>query len=343
MGRFGRSFLAMLLVPVLQFTLPGEASAQDKKVTLRVANYFPVTHAHSQAARTWMEEVTRLTNGEVVFEFYPAEQLGKAKDLLSLTQTGVVDVGGFAPSYVPDKMPLTAVAELPGGFGTSCQGLNAYWELAKEGGILAREEFAPNNVRPLLTLVNPPFQLLMKQRIVGTKSAENQKIRSLGGPQDILLKKLNAVPVRMAGPEVFESLSRGTLDGILFPLTSVISFDLHNLVKFATYDSNFGSGVNVYVISLEKWKSFSPAVQKAMLDAGQTAMRRSCEALDNDITASIAKLKAGGVTMVDLAPEERQKLASIADAVALDWAAGVEQRRKPATKVLQEFKAAVKR
>jgi hypothetical protein len=39
--------------------------------------------------------------------------LGKAKDLLALTQAGVIDIAYVAPGFVSDKMPLSVVAELP--------------------------------------------------------------------------------------------------------------------------------------------------------------------------------------------------------------------------------------
>jgi TRAP-type C4-dicarboxylate transport system substrate-binding protein len=43
-----------------------------------------------------MQEVTRATNNAVTFEYYPSEQLGKAKDLLALTASGVAGVAGRA-------------------------------------------------------------------------------------------------------------------------------------------------------------------------------------------------------------------------------------------------------
>nr|WP_280968936.1 MULTISPECIES: hypothetical protein [unclassified Bradyrhizobium] len=60
------------------------------------------------------------------------------------------------------------------------------------------------------------------------------KLRTTGGAQDLTLRALNAVPVRMAAPDAYESLSRGTMDGLLFPLDSVVSYGLDKLVKHAT-------------------------------------------------------------------------------------------------------------
>jgi TRAP-type C4-dicarboxylate transport system substrate-binding protein len=77
-----------------------------------------------------MAESTRLSGGAVEFEYYPGEQLGKANDILSLTQTGVIDVGYVATSYISEKLPLSSVAELPGSVKTACEGTRAYWALA---------------------------------------------------------------------------------------------------------------------------------------------------------------------------------------------------------------------
>ena len=53
-----------------------------------------------------MKKVTELTDGQVDFEFYPAEQLGKAADLLDLTSDGVTDIGFYIGSYYPSQMPI---------------------------------------------------------------------------------------------------------------------------------------------------------------------------------------------------------------------------------------------
>jgi TRAP-type C4-dicarboxylate transport system substrate-binding protein len=201
------------------------AMAQQK---LRVADSLPVGHFFAESGtKFWMAEVKRLTNGKVDFEYFPSEQLGKAKDMLTLTQTGVADVGYVVPSYVSEKMPLSAVAELPGGFSTGCEGTLAYYKLSTGNGILAQREFAANNVRMIFTLVLPPYQLFTsKAKLDSYKSVEGLKLRTAGGAMDATARAFGAVPVRMAAPEIYESLSRGTIDGMLLPHASVLSYDL---------------------------------------------------------------------------------------------------------------------
>src|SRR4051794_37885020 len=98
-------------------------AAAQEKITLRLAESLPAGHViHELVAKPFMKLVTKATNGQITFQHYPAEQLGKAKDMAQLTVAGVADVSYIVPSYSSEKYPLTAVAELPGIFDTECQG-----------------------------------------------------------------------------------------------------------------------------------------------------------------------------------------------------------------------------
>src|SRR5438445_10915037 len=96
----------------------GQAPAiGQEKITLGLAESLPAGHViHELVAKPFMELVTKATNGQVAFQHYPAEQLGKAKDMAQLTVAGVADVSYRVPSYSSEKYPLTAAPELPGPF-----------------------------------------------------------------------------------------------------------------------------------------------------------------------------------------------------------------------------------
>ena len=117
----GRKAAAVMLA-CLTVGAATEAGAEEV-TTLPVADSFPASHyLVKNGIQAWMMEVTERTKGAVRFQYFPAQQLEKAADLLSLAQTGVVQVSSVAPSYVSDKMPLSGVAELPGLFTSSCAG-----------------------------------------------------------------------------------------------------------------------------------------------------------------------------------------------------------------------------
>ncbi len=322
------------------------ALAQGKeKLVLRVADSFP-TSGHwmvENATKPWMEAVTRATGGAVTFEYYPSEQLGKSKDMLSLTQSGVTDIAYVAPSFIADnKMPLSTVAELPGSFTSSCQGTLAYWKLATKDGILAEKDFAPNGARLLWGVVMPPYQFVTaKKKIESLKDVEGLKLRTAGAALDMTARKLKAVPVRLATPEIYDALSRGTIDGMIFPFSSLVPYKLDGLVKYATVDESLGAIVANYVISEARWKKLPESVQKAMTDAGEEATRRLCAALDRDLQTDIAKLRQQGLTTVQLPAADKKELQGLLASVQTEWAEGLDKRGKPGSEVLKAFRSAL--
>ena len=317
-------------------------AANAQAVKLRVADSFPAGHYIPEVAtKYWMQEVTRATNNQVTFEYFPAEQLGKAKDLLALTVTGVVDIGYVGPSYISDKLPLSAVAELPGSFATACAGTTAYWKLAKDGGFLATHEFAPAGVRVLFAFVLPPYQLyLAKAKLESLKSIDGLKIRPTSGAVE-LMRKLDAVPVQIPAPEVYESLSRGTIDGVLFPTASIFAYNIQGLLKSATIGESFGSFVVTYAISEKRWKTLPANVQKAMIEAGDATSKRACEYVDDTESKDVEKLRKLGTTLVKLPVADEKRLAELTATNGTSWAGVLDKRGKPGTEVLKAFRAAL--
>ena len=131
-----RSFflaLAVSALVILAIVSSAPVQAADP-IVLRFGDDLPKTHPISvYASKFWMDTVERLTNGRVQFQWYPSAQLGKGRDILALVQAGAIDVGSIGPSYTPDKLPLSAAAELPGMFNSSCAGSQAVWALLKRG------------------------------------------------------------------------------------------------------------------------------------------------------------------------------------------------------------------
>lgn len=330
------------LAPILT-ALGLSAGAAAQSLQLRVADVYPAGHFVAESmTKPWMQDVTERTKGAVTFQYFPAEQIGKGRDLLALTLSGVADVGLVVPAFVSELMPLSAVGELPGGFTSSCQGTLAYWSLARDG-VLRDAEFSKNGVRILLAVVLPPYQIFSRKPLDRLKSFEGQKIYSTGGAKDLTVRKLGAVPVRMATSEVFESMSRGTIDGALVSYATALAYNLAGHVKFGTTGENFGSGVITYVISESKWKQLPPAVQTAMAEAGDAATRRACARIDQNVEADMAKMRAAGVTLVRLGDADRKSLQDLTGGVGREWAEELDRRGREGSKVVEAFARALPR
>lgn len=320
----------------------GSATAQEP-IELRVADALPASHyVVEYAIQWWMDEVTERTDGAVTFDYYPAQQLGSAGDILSLTQSGVADIGYVVPSYISDRMPLSGVAQLPGSFSTSCDGTEAYWGLVTGDGMLAEQEFAPNGVHVLITLVQPPYQMFTtSQPLTSMEDMSGLKIRTTGGAMDITMERLDAVPVRMPGPEILEALERGTIDGGVFPPASVLANDWEGTLAHGTVGASFGSFVLTYSISEERWNALPDEIRQIMSDAGEEATLRTCRQVDADLQTAIEDLRAAGVTMERLPEAEQMRIDEALAGVSGAWAEDLDAQGQPGSEVLDAFLAAL--
>ena len=320
------------------------AGAVQAQTKIKIADSFPVGHYLPKYVTTpMMERLKALPAAKgIEFEYYPAEQMGKAKDFLSLVQSGVIDIAYVAPGFVSDKMPLSVVSELPLDFSGSCQATMAYWNLAKPGGLLAKKDFEPNGIRLLFTVVLPPYQVITRKPFATLKDIEGMKIRASGSAKELVLKKLKAIPVLMPTPEVYESLSRGTIDGVLFPFNSLAPYDIHKLSKTGTIGENFGTFVANWVISEKRFASLPAAVQQELSAMGEQITRSTCTQVEKDEAGDIEKVKAAGVKLFTLPASDKAAVQAVMQDVAKDWADNLDRRGKSGTEILNAFKAGLK-
>lgn len=337
-----RQWVAPLVV-IAGIAASGTALGQG--TSFRIADSLPNGFPMIQySTGFFIDRMAKATKGAYKFEHFPAEQLGKSRDLLSLTQSGIIDIGYVVPAFVSDKMPLSAVADLPGAASSTCESVLAFWTLVKPNGILDKEEMQPNGVKVLYAAGNPPYQIFTRTKALkSVDDFKGLKIRAPSGGQAIIMRRLGAVPVNIPGSEMYEALSRGTVDGLLFPIPGVLGYDLGGLLKNMTVGQNFGNVINFHAISLKKWNALPASLRAAMEEAGDAATHNVCERLDADAAKDTETLKKKGLAVNDIAAPDQQKIREMRDSIAEQWASDLDKRGKPGSAVLKAFREAMKR
>lgn len=322
--------------------MAGSAAAQDK-VTLRFADWMPLSHyTVSQAALPFIQKAKDQSGGKLEIQHFPAEQLGKAKDALSLLQSGVADIANISPSYITDKFALTSVAELPAMFNTACQGSKGVAALVEGNGIIAEREFKSNGVRVLSSIAYAPYKVgTVSKKVSKVDDFRGLKLRTAGGAMDLTATALGAVSVRMPGPDILPSMTRGTLDGALFPLQSVRVFDLQTVLKHQTTNVSLGSFVTVYAISDRAWNRLSEANRKILAEAGIHAAKTHCEYVDAEEPKAIESLAKDGVAPNPMDADQLPLLEAKLAPVKASWAKSLDDRGRPGSETLKAFTAAV--
>lgn len=314
-------------------------------VRLVLGDSYPVGHPISEnGAEFFMERAEELTGGRVTFSYLPSEQIGTAADLIELTGSGAIDMASVAPAYVTSKLPLSGVADLPGLVGGACEGALAAEPLMAPGGVLYDEELSERGVRPLVIGVIPSYEVMTGTEEVAVPSdAAGMMLRSSGGTIDATISALGGSPVSMPAPEMYEAISRGTVDGTALAPISAEPYRLDEAAGYSTLGAELGSFINTYSIGDDAWQRLDTETREALVQAGHETTLHLCEALDEENAASQQRLAEGGMEFHPLTDEEKDAWQEVLAPAREQWAADMESIGRPGEEALAAMETELER
>jgi TRAP-type C4-dicarboxylate transport system substrate-binding protein len=316
----------------------GSSALAQEQITLKFAHPFPATHPlWTQAGQPFIDKITAATNGAVAFEVYHAGQLGK--DYQTVLQSGLADIVILAAAYTPEKFPLTSAVDIPGNYGTSCEASAKFWNVLKQGGKLYDLEYKSFGIHPLFAVMPPPYKLMTTSRkIEKLADLSGLKLRAIGFAQSEAMRAIDAVPVQVPSSEIYESLSRGTIDGTIQSYIGVDTGNLRDSLKFAVGNLPVGSTGVSYSISEKSWDKLSDSLKEIVLKAGAEAQNEICSRYDTDEAALAQKFLAEGFTITELSEADVKAVNERLATVEQKWVDSMKAASKDGAAVLDAFK-----
>lgn len=299
-----------------------DAPAEDMgdPVTLNLAHPFPAGHLiQVNVLEPFVDEVAEATDGTVTIEIHPAEALSGPGDTYDNTAAGAVDIGWALHGYTPGRFPLTDSVELPFLFENAEQATNALWDLYDEFPEF-QEEYSDVHVLGLWT--HDVGNLYIADSAVTEPDLSGLTLRAPGPIQTNLIEALGGAGVGLPAPELYDSLERGVIDGLMIADTGVDSFTLYEVVDHATV-ANFYVAGQFLVMNQGAWDSLSDAQQQAIDSiAGRDLSLRAADAYDTAHANVVQQHDDWGLdvyTVDDLGPWQ-----DAAQNVVDDWIAARE-------------------
>jgi TRAP-type C4-dicarboxylate transport system substrate-binding protein len=230
-------------------------------VTLNLGHPFPAEH-HIQVGmlEPFAEDVAEATDGTVTIEIHPAQALTAPTEAYDNAAAGAIDIGWALHGYTPGRFPLTDVVELPFSFESAEQATNALWDLYEEFPEF-QDEYG--DVKVLALWTHDLGNLYTVGREVTEPDLSGLTLRAPGPIMTGVIEAMGGAGVGMPAPELYDSLDRGVIDGLMIGDTGVVSFALHEVVDHVTV-GNFFVGGEFLVINQGSWDSLSEAQQQAI-------------------------------------------------------------------------------
>ena len=306
--------LPLMLVGML--VAPG-GEPQAQPVTLRLHNFnSPKAIANTHFMGPWSADLEKATNGRLKIEIYPAMQLGgNPGDLYGQARDGVVDMIWTVPEYTAGRFPLTEVFELPfvaGSAVATSQAMNEFY------GKWLKEEY--QDTHPLVFHTTAPAGIHTAEKAIRKlEDFAGMKIRGHSRVNTEVLKALGAVPVGMPVPKVYESLSRGVVEGTWVPWTIMRPFRLHEVTKFHT-EVNMSPVLFVLTMNKKRYEGLPADLRKAIDDStGIGLAKRLGELWDDDEKPGRAVAVKKGDEIIKLEPAEAERWKKATQGVVDGW------------------------
>ena len=197
---------AVLAAPALM----GKAEAAAE-VTWQVQSHWPKASASfGDSLEIIAAELKEITGGRFVWELFGAGEFAKGAEIFNIVRRGVVAAGTISPGYILGEAPMAGLAlGVPGTFRNPWEFQYYLKNMGAEA--LFNEELAAQGVVSRAEKVYPT-ELVVSKEIATADDFASMKLRSSGSYLKYL-ESAGAAPQYVAGPELYQSLASGVVDG----------------------------------------------------------------------------------------------------------------------------------
>jgi TRAP-type C4-dicarboxylate transport system substrate-binding protein len=264
----------VIAVAGLLFMLASVAPSPAQVIELRFGHQNPPKGRTTEKfLNVWAKKVEEATKGRVKITMYPAESLFKAREALEATRGGITDINWTIIGYYTGRFPLSSVMALPflnlssgriGGKVRSGGAVNSHimQELYETVPEIQAEW---KDVKVLMLNCTDPYLIFTaKKPVRNGNDLKGLKLRELGGPPAEMWKLLGATPVLLGMPEVYESASKGVIDGANIPWAAIATYKFYEVFKYWT---NVGTTASpqMTIMNLAKWNSLPKDIQDQIM------------------------------------------------------------------------------
>lgn len=284
------------------------AEAADRIIKLNIGT--PSGHPYNVGAEAFKKAVEDGSGGSIEVQIYPSAQLGGELESVKNLQLGTLEATMVSTSNLSSFYENYQVFSVPYLFkSVECSFAVMDSEVGKGFADALVEQAS------LRVLGYPTFgarHLFNTVRPVKTvDDVAGLKIRAPDKLLEATWRQLDANPVPLPFPEVFNAIQQGVIDGDANPLASIVTFKWYEAARYVSL-TNTAVGIGVLLISDPFFQSLPEEHQALVIEAGRiaTEANRKSEARLNEESEEFLRNEGVEIDTPELAPF-REKLAPL--------------------------------
>lgn len=307
---------------------PQDASVRQLRLGLNIA----ADSALHAAALKFAEAVETRSKGKLKIAVFPDQQLGSDDQMLEMARNGTLDLLLTPTAKLSSAIPAMQYADLPFYFAGREE---LYAMLDGEPGQILLSKLNAIDLIGLTFWENGFKQFTANTPIRKPQDFARLRIRTMKSPLIAdQFSSLGAQPIPIDFHATYKALADGAVDGQENPLVAIHGMRLHEVQKHLTISNHAYLG---YVFSASKrvFETLSPELREIIHSTARELTLWERQETARREVDFIEKIRAAGVEIYTLSPEERQRfrvaMAPVADkfafAVGYDLLAKTEELR----------------
>lgn len=303
----------LLLITAMVLCAGTAAAAEPQIIKLKFSTSFmPPEPPNLQAMHT-LDAIEKKTSGNVKFERHLAGALGGPKEQLGLVKTGAVDIISLHIDQYPQELPLYQITNTEQ-LVTNAQGVanvTAITQEIAETAKLFEAEQKKNNIKILYFHSNGPTGLTPRFAAKSLADLKGKKVNVITAYQRDVFKEIGWIPVNVAIPELYESLSRGVIDAIFMATAANLPLKWNEVGKSHLYFGDNTVASTPLAVNLDTWNKLPKEIQQIFIESSKQTSQWSIQETDNFIKITYGAFEKAGSAPVQVTPAERDQFFKI--------------------------------
>jgi TRAP-type mannitol/chloroaromatic compound transport system substrate-binding protein len=302
------------------------ARAQEK-ITWKVQSHWPkASGSFNDSLGALAKELDKRTGGRFKLEMLGAGEIAKDREIYNVVRRGVVPMGTISPGYIlGEAQAMGLYFGIPGTLRESWQMMHLTKNLGVED--LVNEELRPKGVLILADKAYPT-EVVLRKKVTSLADFSSLKIRSAGTMLEYLAAA-GSSPQQVAGPEIYQAISTGVVDGAHWGAAiGALSMKFWEVAKYHMKPA-LGFTTDAYIINTAALDKLPTDLRLQFLSlVEERYFRRSVEYLHQEAVALTTGTTTMGVEVVNFPPDVLKKFAEASTGILNKEAAKGERAGK---------------
>ncbi len=306
-----RTLAASLTLTLSMFALQPAAHAQTK---WDLASAYPATNFHTVNLSQFAADVDKASGGKLKITLHPNAALFKAPEIKRAVQGGQAQAGEILLVNYQNEWQIFGADGLPF-LADSWDEAAKLWKVQKP---MLEKKLAEQGMLVLYAVPWPPQGVYSKKPLNSAADLKGIKWRAYSPATARIAELVGAQPVSVQAAEVSQAFATGVTESMMSSGSTGADAKLYEHVKY-WYDTQAWLPKNALLVNKKAFDALDKATQDAVMKAAADAETRGWAEAKKANTASLDKLKAGGMQILPSPAQLQADMKKVGDTMLKEW------------------------